>query len=79
MKSKIIIMLTHNDRTVENALDIFESCKDLPVECWGFKDVGLPIPKMKALVSAMKAAGKVTFLEVVTYTCLLYTSPSPRD
>ena len=68
MKPKIIIMLTHNDRTVENALDIFESCKDLPVECWGFKDVGLPIPKMKALVSAMKAAGKVTFLEVVTYT-----------
>lgn len=68
MNSKIIIMLTHNDRTVENALEVFESCKDLPVECWGFKDVGLPVPQMKQLVDAMKAAGKTTFLEVVTYT-----------
>ena len=39
MKSKIIIMLTHNDKTVKNALEVFDSCKDLPVDFWGFKDV----------------------------------------
>jgi hypothetical protein len=28
-------MLTHNDVTVDNALDVFDSCKDLPVKFWG--------------------------------------------
>ncbi len=68
MKSKIIIMLTHNDRTVKNAQEVFDSCKDLPVDFWGFKDVGLERDKMAKLVASMKAAGKTTFLEVVTYS-----------
>lgn len=67
MRPEIIIMLTHHDVTVKNAEEVFEACKDLPVKFWGFKNVGLPKDKMKALASAMKAAGKVTFLEVVTY------------
>ncbi|NPV54797.1 MAG: hypothetical protein HPY71_14995 [Firmicutes bacterium] len=61
-------MLTHNDQTVPNALEVFEECKDAPVEYWGFKDVGLPIDKMKELIKAMKDAGKTTCLEVVRYT-----------
>lgn len=68
MKSEIIIMLTHNDQTVKNAIDEFEICKYLPVKYWGFKDVGLPAEQMKELVASMKAAGKTTFLEVVTYS-----------
>lgn len=68
MKPQIIIMLTHNDKTVKNALEVFESCKDLAVQFWGFKDVGLPKEQMKTLIEAMKAAGKTTFLEVVSYS-----------
>lgn len=68
MQAKIIIMLTHNDQTVSNALEIFEQCKHLPIDFWGFKDVGLPRNKMLELHTAMKDAGKKTFLEVVTYT-----------
>ena len=68
MDPKIIVMLTYNDRTVEHALEVFESCKDLPVEFWGFKNVGIPTSAMRRLHDAMKAAGKKTFLEVVTYT-----------
>lgn len=68
MDSKIIIMLTHNDKTVENALEVFESCKDLPVQFWGFKDVGVPKEEMIKILDAMKAAGKTTFLEVVSYS-----------
>ena len=68
MKPEIIIMLTHNDLTVKNAMEVFESCKDLPVQNWGFKDVGIPVEEMIRLNQAMKAAGKTTFLEVVTYT-----------
>jgi len=67
MKPKIIIMLTYNDKTVSNALEVFDQCKDLPVKYWGFKNVGLPVEKMKKLVSNMKKAKKTAFLEVVTY------------
>ena len=68
MRPDIIIMLTHHDVTVPNAAEVFEECKDLEqVKLWGFKNVGLPKDQMKALVAAMKAAGKTTFLEVVTY------------
>ena len=30
MKPELIIMLTNNDITVSNAMEVFESCKDLP-------------------------------------------------
>ena len=33
---KLIVMLTHNDHTVENASEIFESCKHSNAEYWGF-------------------------------------------
>ena len=68
MKTKLIVMLTHHDKTVTNALETFESVKDLEVDCWGFKDVGIPRPQMEILLKALKDAGKETFLEVVTYS-----------
>jgi hypothetical protein len=66
MKPVFILMLTYNDQTVKNALELFQACKDTPVTHWGFKDVGLPAPEMKQLVHEMKKAGKTTFLEVVS-------------
>lgn len=66
MKPEFILMLTYNDQTVEKAQELFEECKDTPVTHWGFKDVGLSVPKMKELVKAMKKAGKTTYLEVVS-------------
>ncbi len=68
MKPELIIMLTHNDVTVSNAAEVFASCKDLPANRWGFKDIGLSKEEMIALNRAMKEAGKTTYLEVVTYT-----------
>jgi len=66
MKPEFILMLTYNDETVKDALELFCECKDTPVTHWGFKDVGLPPEKMKSLVREMKNAGKTTFLEVVS-------------
>jgi len=66
MKPEFILMLTYNDTTVKDALNIFRECKDLPVVHWGFKDIGLPIDEMKVLVHEMRAAGKTTYLEVVS-------------
>ena len=64
---KLIVMLTHNDQTVENARHIFQSCKNSKAQYWGFKEKPLPISEMKELFTEMKACGKTTFLEVVEY------------
>jgi len=66
LKPELIVMLTHHDLTVPNALHLFERAKDYPITHWGFKDVGLPPKDMQSVVTAMKAAGKITFLEVVS-------------
>ena len=65
---ELIVMLTHHDRTVTDAIAVFEAAKDAPATYWGFKEVGLPVDEMKKLVKLMKEAGKTTFLEVVAYT-----------
>lgn len=66
MKPKFILMLTYYDSTVRDALKIFCECKDLDIQHWGFKDVGLPPEEMKELVREMKEARKTTYLEVVS-------------
>ena len=68
MKSELIVMLTHNDLTVENAYEIFEQCQDTKALYWGFKEQPLPIEEMKRIYSKMKECGKRTVLEVVAYT-----------
>jgi hypothetical protein len=67
MSSHIIVMLTHNDQTVENAIDIFESCSDLPLKTGDSKISGSK-KDMDILIKSMKKAGKKTYLEVVTYS-----------
>jgi len=66
LKPELIVMLTHHDQTVHNALNLFERTKDYPITHWGFKDVGLSPVDMQSVVSAMKDAGKTTYLEVVS-------------
>ena len=66
LKPELIVMLTHQDRTVQDALQLFERTRDYPITHWGFKDVGLSPEEMQRVVTAMKAAGKNTFLEVVS-------------
>jgi hypothetical protein len=68
MKPELIVMLTYKDKTVENAYELFDEMKDTPVAHWGFKDVGLPPEEMKKVVDSMNAAGKTTYLEVVSLT-----------
>jgi hypothetical protein len=63
---ELIVMLTHHDVTVANALELFTELQDLPILHWGFKDRGLPTTQMRSLVEAMRAAGKTTYLEVVS-------------
>ncbi len=66
LKPELIVMLTHHDQTVRDALELFERTKEYPITHWGFKDVGLSPDEMRKVVSAMKDAGKTTYLEVVS-------------
>jgi hypothetical protein len=66
LKPELIVMLTHHDQTVPDALELFERAKDYPITHWGFKDVGLSPQEMQMIVTAMKDAKKITFLEVVS-------------
>lgn len=65
---ELVVMLTHNDQTVENAYDIFSQCKDTPPQFWGMKEKGLSDKKTQELFAYMKECGKTTVLEVVAYT-----------
>ena len=72
-KPELIVMLTHNDYTVKNALEIFEACKHTPVTYWGVKEQGVSPDELIKLCSAIKENGKSCVLEVVSYsesTCL---------
>lgn len=66
--TRLIVMLTYQDRTVPNAADLFAQCRNTPAEYWGFKEEGLSLPAMRELFAQMKACGKKTALEVVAYT-----------
>lgn len=67
-KPELVVMLTYDDLTVPNAHAIFDCCRHTQAQYWGFKEKGLPLPEMKDLFAYMKACGKTTALEVVTYT-----------
>lgn len=68
MKPELIVMLTHDDLTVENAYEVFEACRDTEARYWGFKEQPLPLAEMQRIYDRMKACGKRTVLEVVAYT-----------
>lgn len=41
----LIVMLTHEDQTVQNAYEIFDAYKDSDAEYWGFKEEPPPFPR----------------------------------
>lgn len=64
MTVNLISMLTQNDKTVSNALEVFEKSKFIPgAICWGFKDIGIEKIDAEELARSMKLAGKITFYE----------------
>ena len=67
MKPKLILMFTHNDMTVPDAIGYFKKVKDLPVDFFGFKEAGLSREKMNELNQEIHEAGFKTFLEIVEY------------
>ena len=63
---EFIFMLTHNDRTIPNARAVYDEVRDSGLRYVGFKDIGLPVPELRALADAMRADGREVMLEVVS-------------
>ena len=61
-------MLTRNDATVENALDLIEIARPLGLKHIGFKDVGADASLLQRLTAANRAAGASPWMEVVSTT-----------
>ncbi|MCM1377525.1 MAG: hypothetical protein NC097_03845 [Clostridium sp.] len=64
---RLVVMLTYNDFTVDNAEEIFDQCRDSKAQFWGMKESPLSIDRMKSLYMKMRDSGKTTLLEVVCY------------
>jgi hypothetical protein len=59
-----VFMLTRNDATVENALDLIEIARPLGLKHIGFKDVGAEASLLQSLTAAIRAAGASPWMEV---------------
>ena len=63
-----IFMLTRHDQTIEDCLETLAAVKHLGVGHIGFKDIGVDRQTMHRLVHEIRAAGAVSYLEVVSTT-----------
>lgn len=61
-----IFMLTRNDRTIANAEAHLETALAAGVRHIGFKDIGLDTHTLAKLTTRLRAAGAVSYLEVVS-------------
>jgi hypothetical protein len=61
-----IFMLTRDDRTVDNCLQVLDAVSDLGLRHIGFKDVGIDTRTLDALHERIKKAGATSYLEVVS-------------
>ncbi|MDQ6435325.1 4-hydroxythreonine-4-phosphate dehydrogenase [Mesorhizobium sp. LHD-90] len=63
-----IFMLTRDDRTVEDSLDLMRLIEPVGLKHVGFKDIGVPPSVLKTLVADIHRAGAVSYMEVVSTT-----------
>jgi hypothetical protein len=66
--AEIVVMMTLDDYTVTNARQVFDSCVDLPVRHWGFKDNTLSDKEIISIGRRIKEAGKIPVLELVNFS-----------
>jgi methylmalonyl-CoA mutase cobalamin-binding subunit len=61
-----IFMLTRDDRTVTDCLEVLDTIADLGITHIGFKDVGVDPDTLAQLHTRLKDMGATTYLEVVS-------------
>ena len=61
-------MLTRNDATVDDCIDVIDIISPLPLRHIGFKDVGVDAETLRELNRRIKAMGATSYMEVVSTT-----------
>jgi hypothetical protein len=61
-----IFMLTRDDQTIEDCLEVYESVRDVPLQHVGFKDVGVAPETLQRLRDRIKEDGRTSYMEVVS-------------
>ena len=61
-----IFMLTRDDATVANALDLVETVRPLALRHIGFKDVGAEPETLRRLAAGIRQAGASVWMEIVS-------------
>ncbi|MBW3618814.1 MAG: 1-(5-phosphoribosyl)-5-((5-phosphoribosylamino)methylideneamino)imidazole-4-carboxamide isomerase [Actinobacteria bacterium] len=63
---EFIFMLTQDDRTIPDALEVYDSIRRTELRYVGFKDVGVDRPTLQKLTAEMHADDRQVMLEVVS-------------
>ena len=61
-----IFMLTRDDMTIKDCLEVFELIKPLGIKHIGCKDVGVHKEILKELTRRIKESGGISYIEVVS-------------
>ena len=67
-RPELVAMTVWNRKTVPDAKKAFMDSRDLPVDGWGCKDVGIPEDEVKELLLLMGETGKRVTLELMKST-----------
>lgn len=59
-------MLTRDDRTVDDALSVYQEVRDTELKYVGFKDIGLNFKRLNELAAAIRSGGQKVVFEVVS-------------
>jgi hypothetical protein len=63
---EFVFMLTHDDVTIAEAPAVLEGLRDSGLRYVGFKDIGLPVPRLRELAQMAHGHGMEVMLEVVS-------------
>lgn len=63
-----IFMLTRQDRTIADCLELFDQIRPLKLRHVGFKDVGVSAETLHQLARAIRDSGATVYMEVVSTT-----------
>ncbi len=63
-----IFMLTRDDKTVEDCIEVVDIISSCGIKHIGFKDVGVDNATLAALVQRIRGAGATSYMEVVSTT-----------
>jgi hypothetical protein len=61
-----IFMLTRDDQTIEDCLEVYQAIRDVPLSHVGFKDVGVNAETLMRLTDRIKSDGRTSHMEVVS-------------